>query len=64
MIQPTLSHLGLGLATVIVVLIVVAPGLLVGVILGEAELGITLSAAIAGTVALAGNLRRQAGHAL
>lgn len=59
LIHPKLSNIGLGLTFVAVLLAIVAPGVLLGVIVGQAELGITLSAAIAGTFALAGNLRRQ-----
>lgn len=45
----------------VVLLAIAAPGVLLGVMVGEAELGITLSATIAGTFALAGKLR--GGHA-
>lgn len=48
---------GLALAVVAVLLAIMAPGVLLGVIVGQAEIGITLSAAIAGTFALAENFR-------
>lgn len=57
LLHPKLSQIGLGFAIATVLLAIVIPGVLVGVVLGQAELGITLSAAIAGTFALAGNLR-------
>lgn len=63
LLHPRLSKIGLGLVTGTVLLAIVAPGLLLGVMLGQAEMGITLSAAIAGTFALAGNLRGQDRHA-
>lgn len=62
-VHSKLSNIGLGIATITVLLAIVTPGLLVGVMLGQAEMGITLSAAIAGTFALAGNLRGQDRHA-
>lgn len=64
LVHPTLSYLGLSLTILAVMLIIVAPGVLIGVMLGKAELGITLSAAIAGTFALAGNLRKPVLHSL
>lgn len=64
LIHPKLSNIGLGLTFVTVLLAIVAPGVLLGVMMEQAELGITLSAAIAGTFALAGHLRRQSGYAL
>lgn len=45
------------LVTLAVLLAVVVPGVLVGVMVGQAEMGITLSAAIAGTFALHEKLR-------
>lgn len=63
LLHPRLSYIGLLLITVTVLLAIVAPGVLLGLIVGQAELGITLSAAIAGTFALAGKLRRQDKHA-
>lgn len=59
LLHPRLSQFGLLLATVTVLLAIVAPGVLLGLIVGQAELGITLSATIAGTFALAGKLRGQ-----
>lgn len=57
LLHSRLSNTGLALAVVAVLLAIVAPGVLLGVIVGQAEIGITLSAAIAGTFALAENLR-------
>lgn len=56
LLRPKLSSIGLGVVSLGILLAIAAPGVLVGVIVGQAELGITLSAAIAGTLALAGNL--------
>ena len=62
LLRPKLSYIDLGLVSVGVLLAIVAPGVLLGVMARNAELGITLSAAIAGTFALAGKLRGQPGH--
>lgn len=62
LLRPKLSYIGLGLVSLGVLLAAVAPGVLLGVLAQNAELGITLSAAIAGTFALAGNLRGKPGH--
>lgn len=61
LLRPKFTHIGLGLISMVVLLAIAAPGVLLGVMVGEAELGITLSATIAGTFALAGKLR--GGHA-
>lgn len=59
LLQPKLSQTGLCLLTSPVLLAVVALGVILGMTPGQAELGITLSAVIAGTFALAGSLCRQ-----
>lgn len=61
LLRPKFTHIGLGLIAMVVLTAIAAPGVLLGVVVGEAELGITLSATIAGTFALAGKLR--GGHA-
>ncbi|KAJ0119984.1 hypothetical protein J7T55_000834 [Diaporthe amygdali] len=61
LLRPKLTHTGLGLVAMAIILAIVAPGVLLGMMAGDAELGITLSATIAGTFALAGKLH--GGHA-
>ncbi|KAK2615962.1 hypothetical protein N8I77_002683 [Diaporthe amygdali] len=57
LLRPKLTRIGLCLVALAVLLAIVAPGVLLGVMVGQAELGITLSATIAGTFALADKLR-------
>lgn len=51
-----LTYVGLCILAVAVLLAIVVPGALFGVMVGQAELGIALSAAITGIVALVGKL--------
>lgn len=57
LLRPKLTHVGLGLVAVAILLAIMVPGVLLGVMAGKAEMGITLSATIAGTFALADKLR-------
>lgn len=57
LLRPKLTYVGLCILAVAVLLAIVIPGALFGVMVGQAELGIALSAAITGIFALVGKLR-------
>lgn len=56
LLRPKLTYVGLCILAVAVLLVIVVPGALFGVMVGQAELGIALSAAITGVLALVGKL--------
>lgn len=54
LLKPRLTHFGMLTLTAAILLAIVVPGALFGVMVGQAELGIALSAAITGILALVG----------
>lgn len=57
LLRPKLTYVGLCILAMTVLLAIVVPGALFGVMVGQAELGIALSAAITGVFALVGKTR-------